>query len=50
MLYFDRSGFCLWKKQLDSERFSWPKISVEEVVHISIEQLSWLLEAYDVWK
>lgn len=50
ILYFDRSGFCLWQKQLDVEKFPWPKKSVQEVVHISTEQLSWLLEGYDVWK
>ena len=25
VLYFDRSGFCLWTKRLEQERFSWPK-------------------------
>jgi hypothetical protein len=32
------------------EKFPWPKKSVQEVIHISTEQLSWLLEGYDVWK
>ncbi|MBK8201650.1 MAG: IS66 family insertion sequence element accessory protein TnpB [Bdellovibrionales bacterium] len=50
ILYFDRSGFCLWQKQLDVEKFPWPRKSLQEVVHISTEQLSWLLEGYDVWK
>lgn len=50
ILYFDRSGFCLWQKKLDRERFIWPKKSPSEVVHISTEQLRWLLDGYDVWK
>ncbi|MBK7844198.1 MAG: IS66 family insertion sequence element accessory protein TnpB [Bdellovibrionales bacterium] len=29
ILYFDRSGFCLWQKQLDVEKFPWPKKSIQ---------------------
>ena len=50
ILYFDRSGFCLWQKLLDREKFIWPKKNPSEVVHISTEQLGWLLDGYDVWK
>jgi transposase len=50
ILYFDRSGFALWQKRLEKERFFWPKKMSEEVVHITADQLSWLLEGYDVWK
>lgn len=50
ILYFDRSGFCLWQKRLESEKFPWPRKDLREVVHISTEQLEWLLSGYDVWK
>ena len=50
ILYFDFSGFCLWQKRLEIEKFPWPRKSTEEVVHISTEQLSWLLDGYDIWK
>ncbi len=50
ILYFDRSGYCLWQKRLEKENFPWPRKSTEEVVHISTEQMSWLLEGYDIWK
>ena len=50
VLYFDRSGFCLWQKRLDVDKFPWPKKSLEEIVVISAQQFSWLLEGFDVWK
>jgi transposase len=50
VLYFDKSGFCLWQKRLESERFPWPKQATEDVVSLTPEQFSWLLEGYDVWK
>lgn len=50
ILYFDRSGYCLWQKRLEREKFSWPKKDPSGVVHISTEQLEWLLQGYDVWK
>jgi transposase len=50
ILYFDRSGFCLWQKRLETELFPWPKKSTKEIVDITPEQLMWLLEGIDVWK
>jgi transposase len=50
VLYFDRSGFCLWQKRLETEKFPWPKKHVEEVVTLSPQQFTWLLEGFDVWK
>lgn len=50
ILYFDRSGFCLWQKRLEKDKFPWPKKDPSEVVVITAEQLEWLLAGYDVWK
>jgi transposase len=50
ILYFDKSGFCLWQKRLERERFPWPKMSPDRIVTISTEQLEWLLSGYDIWK
>lgn len=50
ILYFDLGGFCLWQKKLDVDKFPWPKKSPEKIVTVSTEQLSWLLDGYDVWK
>jgi transposase len=50
VLYFDRSGFCLWQKRLETDKFPWPKKHAEEIVILSPQQFSWLLEGFDVWK
>ena len=50
VLYFDKSGFCLWQKRLETERFPWPKVASDEIVHLTPQQFTWLLEGFDVWK
>ena len=51
ILYWDRNGFCLWIKRLESDRFHWPDIkSLDATVSLSAEQLRWLLDGYDLWK
>jgi transposase len=50
VLYFDKSGFCLWQKRLERDKFPWPKKSTDEVIHLSPEHFQWLLDGYDVWK
>ena len=32
ILYFDRSGFCLWQKRLEQDKFPWPRKSLDTVV------------------
>ncbi len=50
ILYFDKSGFALWQKKLEADKFSWPRKFKEDVVQLTPEQMSWLLDGYDVWK
>ncbi|MFN8792001.1 MAG: IS66 family insertion sequence element accessory protein TnpB [Bdellovibrionales bacterium] len=50
VIYFDRSGFAMWQKRLERDKFPWPKKLSDPVVHISTEQFAWLLDGYDVWK
>jgi transposase len=50
MLVWDRSGFIVWYKRLEQEKFYWPVKSTDSVVTLSGEQLQWLLDGYDVWK
>jgi transposase len=50
VLYFDRSGYALWMKRLEKDKFPWPRKLTDSVVRLTAEQFSWLLDGYDVWK
>lgn len=48
ILYWDKTGFALWQKHLEKQKFKWPsKINEAEFV-LTAEQLEWLLSGYDV--
>ena len=48
VLYWDDTGFCLWYKRLEKDRFAWPKATPEAVLHLNAEQLDWLLRGLDI--
>ena len=50
MLYWDMTGFALWVKTLETERFKWPKLSSGQKVTLSPRELRWLLEGVDLQK
>jgi len=50
ILAWDASGFIVWYKRLEQEKFAWPHRSEEAVVSLSGEQLHWLLDGYDVFR
>lgn len=47
-LYWDTSGFCLWYKRLEQEKFQWPKRWDNAVITLTGEQLNWLLKGVDI--
>lgn len=49
ILYWEDTGFCLWTKRLEKEKFPWPK-DESAVREISDEQLRLLLSGIDFWK
>jgi transposase len=49
VLYWHRNGFCLWLKRLESEKFAWPRNAEAATQTISIQELEWLLEGFDLW-
>ena len=50
ILYWDKSGFALWYKRLEREKFAWPKKIMEGIVIVEPFQLKMLLDGYNIWK
>ena len=56
VLYWQRTGFCLWQKRLEEERFRWPMhlpplardTKRPPVVELTEEHLHWLLDGLDL--
>ncbi len=48
VLYWDETGFALWQKRLEKEKFKWPKRSSSETIKIDSEQWHWLLRGFDI--
>lgn len=48
ILYWDRTGFALWYKRLEKDKFKWPTKVSGSTLALSEQQLHWLLSGYDV--
>jgi len=61
VLYWERSGFCMWQKRLEAETFKWPDhmdgqeagkaaglTGSKDVLTLDGQQLNWLLDGYDL--
>jgi len=48
LIYWDRSGFCLWYKRLEKAKFVWPRKLDDPVIQWNERQFNWLLEGFDV--
>jgi len=48
ILYWDKTGFCLWYKRLERDKFKWPRKHDLNTVSISEEQLDWLLRGLNI--
>jgi transposase len=47
ILYWDKSGFCLWHKRLEKDQFKWPETR-QDVMAIQRQTLSWLIRGLDI--
>lgn len=47
LLYWDENGFALWQKQLEKEKFKWPK-GKGKVWEIEAKSLRWLLAGLNI--
>lgn len=48
LLYWDRTGFAMWTKKLEREKFRWPVKMDGNAVNLSPSQLGWLLDGLDI--
>lgn len=48
LIYWDRTGFALWEKLLEEEKFRWPLKMEGEVVTLTPQQLALLLDGFDI--
>lgn len=48
LLYWDKTGFCLWYKRLEKDKFQWPKKHADQVIKLDSEQMNWLLRGFDI--
>lgn len=48
ILYWERSGFCLWYKRLEKGRFHWPRFRDGEPITLTGAELNWLLDGIDL--
>ena len=48
VLYWQRTGFCLWLKRLEEERFKWPFHLEGAVVELDEPRFFWLLDGLDL--
>ena len=48
-LYWHRNGFCLWYKRLERQKFAWPAVTDSPLHTLTLQELEWLLEGFDLW-
>ena len=48
VLYLDKTGFALWYKRLEKDKFKWPTKLTTQSLNLSEQQLHWLFDGFDV--
>jgi len=48
ILYWDKTGFALWYKRREKQKFKWPSKVSSQAFELTEQQLTWLLSGYDV--
>lgn len=48
VLYWDETGFALWQKRLERDKFKWPRRWPDDPVKLDHEQWQWLLRGFDI--
>ncbi|WP_238346743.1 IS66 family insertion sequence element accessory protein TnpB [Pseudomonas viciae] len=50
ILYWECNSFCLWLKRLESERFKTSPDTTDEAIILSVQELNWLPDGFDLWR
>lgn len=50
ILYWDQTGFAMWTKLLEQDKFYWPKTKEKRKIFLSAKELKWLLQGVDLSK
>ena len=50
IVYWDNSGFAMWLKRLEEEKFAWPKRQEKMLFEINLTKLKWLLSGVNIEK
>ena len=49
-LQWDKTGFSLWYKRLEADKFKWPRKVDDSILKLTQEQFNWLLRGLDIGK
>ena len=49
-LLWEKNGFILWYKCLEKQRFKWSTQSSGSIVTLNGQELTWILDGFDLWK
>ncbi|KAB8028618.1 IS66 family insertion sequence element accessory protein TnpB [Fluviispira multicolorata] len=49
-VYWDKTGFAIWTKALEKEKFPWPKKNPANKVTLDQDQFYWILSGINPWK
>ncbi|QZP29690.1 IS66 family insertion sequence element accessory protein TnpB [Pseudomonas mosselii] len=50
ILYWERNGFYLWLKRLDSERLKTSPDPTDVAIVLTVQELNWLLDGFNLWR
>jgi hypothetical protein len=50
ILCWERNGFRLWLKRLESELFKTSPDMADEAIILTAQELNWILDGFDLWR
>lgn len=49
-IYWDETGFAMWVKVLEKDKFKWPKVVGGSKIAMNAKEIKWLLQGVDLSK